>query len=47
MEEEDQMKIMTKPDLASDHEILLLLQEIEQAMFTLMMPYGAGGEGGY
>jgi len=41
------MKIMTKPDLAADHEILLLLQEIEQAMFALMMPYGAGGDAGY
>ena len=41
------MKIMSKPELASDHEIMILLQEIEQAMFALMMPLGGGMEGDY
>ncbi|EGR33752.1 hypothetical protein IMG5_040260 [Ichthyophthirius multifiliis] len=43
VEEEDQMKVMTRTEMTNDHEIILLLQEIEQEMYKLMMPFGQGG----
>lgn len=47
VEEEDQIKFMTKPDLSSDHELIVLLQEIEKVINTLLMPFNTGMEGGF